>query len=695
MSLLGIGLVTQLALALLSVVAAVAAPVSHRARLSGGAALLLGLAGAGTGALALGGHTGIVSAPLTVGLGLDAEVTLAPDRLGGLFMVLAGAVGAVAALYAIGYARGPAGSRTGWAAFAVFLLGLQLVPASGDVVAFLLTWELMAVGSTVLVLAEHEHRDQVRSAGLWYAAMTHLSFLFLLAGFAVLAVNAHSSDFTAIAVAGRVDAGPAGLAYVLLTLGFVTKAGLVPVHVWLPRAHPEAPSHVSAVMSAAMVKMGVYGVILTTTRLLPGGPRWWGLVLLVLALPSALYGILQASVTSDLKRLLAYSTTENVGLILSAVAVSLLASSSGDSAVAGVAMVAALMLTLSHAAFKTVLFLGAGALLHATGERDLDRLGGLVRAMPRTAVAFGIACLGAAALPVTSGFAAEWVLLQALIHGDGRDRLTSALLPAAIAVVALTAGLALLTFVKAFGIGFLARPRSPGAAAAHEATGPMTAAMLIGAAAVLGLGLAPGLAAGAAATALRATGGSGGSGGSGSSGGSGGSGSSGGGLSGAVSSGIGWGVDLPGIQAYLNPWALTLLALAVTLPIVVVTWALARRHPRRDVDLVWGGGGVRTSPRMQYTATSFAEPLVRVFDDALRPTRDLRVTHAEESRYLVSEISFQQHLEDRVETSLYRPAITVVDRAGDLARLVQNGSIHRYLAFSFAALLLVLVVVAW
>ncbi|MEO7060458.1 MAG: proton-conducting transporter membrane subunit, partial [Lapillicoccus sp.] len=370
----------------------------------------------------------------------------------------------------------------------------------------------------------------------------------------------------------------------------------------------------------------------------------------------------------------AYSTTENVGLILSAVAISMLATSARDVPVAGVAMVAALMLTLSHAAFKTVLFLGAGALLHATDERDLDRLGGLVRTMPRTAVAFGVACLGAAALPVTSGFAAEWVLLQALIHGDVSDRLTSALLPAAIAVVALTAGLALLTFVKAFGIAFMARSRSPGAAAAHEVNRSMTAAMLIGAAAVLVLGLAPGLTATAADVALRGPGA---------------------GVPSAAGSGAGWGVTLPGIDAHLDPLALTLLAVAVTIPIVVVTWLLARRHPRRDVDLVWGGGGVRTSPRMQYTATSFAEPLVRVFDDALKPNRDVRVTHAEESRYLVRKVSFQQHLDDRIEQSLYRPAITVLDRAGDLARLVQNGSIHRYLGFSFAALLVVLVAVSW
>lgn len=630
--------------------------------------MLLAAAGAGTGGLALSGGTGSLVLPLPVGLGLPAELALAPGRLGGLFMTVAGAVGLVAALFGIGYARGPSASRTGLAAFALFLLGLQMVPAAGDVLAFLLAWELMAVCSSVLVFAEHGQRPQVRSAGLWYAVMTHLSFLLLLAGFSVLVAAGGSTRFAALSTAG-VGPGAAGLAFVLLTLGFATKAGLVPLHVWLPRAHPEAPSHVSAVMSAAMVKMGVYGVILTVTQLLPQPPRWWALLLLALALPSAVYGILQASVTSDLKRLLAYSTTENVGLVLTAVAVSMVASSVGAAAVAGVALVAALMLVVSHAAFKTVLFLGAGALLHGTGERDLDRLGGLLARMPVTAVAFGIAALGAAALPVTSGFAAEWVLLQALIHGDGRgDRLTAALLPATVAVVALTAGLALLTFVKAFGFAFLARPRSQGAVTAHEVNLPMRAAMLLGAAAVVGLGLAPGLPALAAAAAV--------------------------GSPDAVAFGA-LGIRLPRIGAQLDPVALTGLGLALTLPVVLVTWRLARRHARRPVELAWGCGGVRVSPRMQYTATSFAEPLVRVFDDALQPARDMQVTHLDESRYLVEAVSYQQTLGDRVEQRVYRPAIALLDRLGDAARSVQNGSIHRYLGFSFAALVVVLIVVLW
>ena len=346
---------------------------------------------------------------------------LAPDELGGVFLLVAGSVVAITAVYGIGYASGPAASRSGWAAFAVFALGMQLVPAAADVVSFLLAWELMAVGSTILVLADHRLRASVVPATLSYAVMTHLSFLLLLGGFSVLVSVAGGTSFAALAGAG-VTGGAASVAFVLLLAGFATKAGLVPLHVWLPRAHPEAPSHVSAAMSAAMVKMGVYGVLLVLFRLLPAGPSWWAVLLLVLALGSALYGILQASVTSDLKRLLAYSTTENVGLILTAVAVAVLLNAAGQPGIADVALTAALLLVVSHAAFKTVLFLGAGSVLHATGERNLDRLGGLARTMPVTSVAFGVAALGAAALPVTSGFAAEWVLLQSLIHGERGQR---------------------------------------------------------------------------------------------------------------------------------------------------------------------------------------------------------------------------------------------------------------------------------
>jgi formate hydrogenlyase subunit 3/multisubunit Na+/H+ antiporter MnhD subunit len=658
-----IGLVAQLGLTGAAILVGLFSTPRRRALLAGICVAAVGAAGAATGGVVLaGGH---VRVAVSTALPFD-QVVFEPNPLGGFFMIVAGLVSAVIAVYAIGYVHGAAASRTSWMALAVFVLAMQMVPAAGDAVSFLLMWELMALSSTALVLTEHANRSEVRSAALWYAVMTHLSFGLILLGFAVLAAG-HASDFAAT---DAVDPGSpaASVAFVLLVLGFATKAGIVPMHVWLPRAHPAAPSHVSAAMSAAMVKMGVYGVLLVVLRLLPDGPHWWGVLLIGLGAVSAVYGILQASVATDLKRLLAYSTTENIGLIYLAIGTGILLRSYGVSGPADVAIGASLLLVASHAAFKTTLFLAAGSVLHATGERDLDRLGGLVSRMPITTAAFGIGALGAAALPVTCGFVAEWALLRSLIQGaQPENRLVAVAMPVSVAVVALTAGIALLTFVKGYGMAFLARPRGPGADAAQESGLSMRIAMSAGAAFVVLLGLAPGVMASAAATAA--------------------------GLDG-VGSVDGVGVDLSGVDALLEPPALATMAILVAIPVVVASWVAARRRPRRSVEIAWGCGGVRVSPRMQYTATSYAEPLSRVFDDALRPERDLEVTHASESRYLVERVRFRHHLDDVVEVRVYRPVIRAVDRLGILSRRLQNGSIHRYLGYSFIALVAVLVVVS-
>jgi formate hydrogenlyase subunit 3/multisubunit Na+/H+ antiporter MnhD subunit len=658
------GLLAQLALLSIAVVVAVVTPARLRAVASGLSVAGLGVAGAVTGALALTGHEGAIVIPVSLPFG---PVTLAPTPLGGFFMLIIGTVGAITAVYAIGYVHGPSASRTSWIALAVFLTSMQLVAAGADVVSFLLAWELMAIASTVLVLTEHAQRATVQNATIWYASMTQLSFFLLLIGFAILSAQAGSTQFSAFLVTPW-NSTAASIAFVCLILGFATKAGIVPLHVWLPRAHPEAPSHVSALMSAAMVKLGVYGALLVSTRFLVSGTIWWSLLILGLGMLSALYGILQASVASDVKRLLAYSTTENVGLMFMAIGSASLLRSYGTAGVADVALAACLLLVMAHAAFKTTLFLGAGSIVRATGHRDLDLLGGLDSRMPVTAATFGIGALGAAALPLTIGFVAEWVLLQALIHGaGGNNRILAIVMPVAVGAVALTAGLALMTFVKAYGIAFLARPRSERAALAAES--PLSMRLAMGAAAflVVALGMVPGVAAYAAAT--------------------------GGGLVGVGSAGL-FGIDLPGVGALLDPAWLSILGAVLVIPVLAVSILAARRRPRRDVDLAWGCGGVRVSPRMQYTATSYAEPLSRIFDDSLRPERDVIVTHSSEARYLVERIQFRQRLGDVFETRLYLPVMEATGRISAGARNLQNGKIHFYLAYSFVAFLVVLLVVS-
>lgn len=667
MNLVDAGLIGVLGFGALAVLSAVI--LSGRARnvLAGAAVMTAGLAAAATGVAALLGVVGTglmipVSLPLVGGLD---PLLLAPDRLGGFFLVLSGLVIAASALFGIGYAHGPAASRTGWTGFTVFAVGLMLVPAAADAISFLLAWELMALGSTVLLLADHATRQAVRTATVWYAVMTHLSFLLLVAGFGVLIAAAGGTSWSHLSGVGE---PAASLAFGLLIAGFATKAGLVPMHVWLPRAHPEAPSHASAAMSAAMVKMGVYGMLLVTLRLLPDGPSWWAVVLVAVGAVSALYGILQASVQSDLKRLLAYSTTENVGLITTAIGVGLLLAQSGQQAAAEVALVAALLLAASHAAFKTVLFLGAGAVLHATGERDLDRLGGLAARMPVTALSFGVGALGAAALPVTSGFVAEWVLLQALIHAEAKtDRLLAVVMPLTMGVVALTIGLGLLTFVKAVGVGFLARPRSQAAAQAHEVGFTMRLALVGAAGFTIGLGLIPGPLTQLISGAVGATG--------------------------ITTTGL-TGIELGGLGAViLDPLVLTTVTAVMLAGVLIVNAAAARRHPRRDVDLPWGCGGERISPRMEYNATSYSEPLARIFGTSLSTRRSVEVEHPDDAPLLVSGMAFTQETVDLVEDRVYLPAARLAERFGDLARRIQNGSIHRYIGFSFAALLLVLVLV--
>jgi formate hydrogenlyase subunit 3/multisubunit Na+/H+ antiporter MnhD subunit len=664
MNLIRAGLFAQLLLAVVAVVAATATPARVRHLAAGSACTVLGLAGAITGAAAMAGHVGRIAVDGVLPLG---PLVLAPDRLGGFFMLLAGGVGAVVSVYAIGYVQGPSASRTAWVALAAFLLGMQLVPSAADVLGLLLFWEVMALSSTVLVLTDHTRRPQVRSAALWYAVMTQLSLVLILAGLATLAAAAGSTSFDTITRASRPGSMAGVVGFGLLSLGGACKAGLFPLHVWLPRAHPEAPSHVSAAMSAAMVAMGVYVILLTSLRLLPHGPDWWAVALVALGANSALYGILQAAVTSDLKRLLAHSTTENVGLAVLAAGAGILLRGHGAIAAGDVALTACLLLLVSHAAFKTTLFLAAGAVLHATGERDLDQLGGLAARMPWTAAAFGLAAAGAAALPVTSGFVAEWVLLQALIHGAGpQDRLLAVVMPMAVSAVALTTGLALLTSVKSFGTAFLGRPRSGGAAGAHECGWSMRVAIGVAAAAVGLLGLVPGPLAATVSAAVDAHG--------------------------VNAVGL-LGIDLPGVHALLDPLALGLAAAASTGAVGLVTVVGARRRRRQRVALAWGCGGVRVSPRMQYTATSYAEPLLRVFDDALRPVRDVEVTAIGQADVFVERIRFRQRLGDVVELVAYRPALAALDRFGERARRVQNGSIHRYLTFSFVALVVVLIAV--
>jgi formate hydrogenlyase subunit 3/multisubunit Na+/H+ antiporter MnhD subunit len=661
-----IGLAAAGVLAAATALVSLIVPQRWRAGVSGAGTALTGLAGAAAGVAAVSGHRSpVLSVPGVLPL---SGVTLAVDPLGGWFIAVTGAVAVATGIYAIGYA-GHSASRPSAAMLPLFVASLLAVPAAASAGTLLACWELMALTSLLLVLTEHKRRPEVAVAARWYAVMTHLGLVCVLAGLMLFAAHAHGDSFAALAQAApHLSGALKSTVFVLVLIGFGSKAGLVPLHAWLSRAHPEAPSHVSALMSAAMVNLGLYGLIRIGSGLLGGGTAWWWLLLIALGAASAVYGILQAAMSTDVKRLLGYSTTENMGLACLGIGAGGLFATTGHPVLAGLALAAALLHVATHAAFKTLLFLAAGSVLHATGTRDLDALGGLRRGMPATTLAFGWGALAASALPPGTAFVSEWLLVQALIHGlHGASTATAITLPLAVSAVALTAGLAVATFVKAFGTGFLAKPRSADAAAAHESPASMLAGMGLAGVACAVLALVPGAALPAIGRAVTAAGI-------------------------AASPGAGGAVTLrlDGLAGEVSPLLLT-LALVI---VMVAAAAWLRALPARRAARLWDCGGGPLTARMEYTATSFAEPLQRVFDDVLAPETDLDITHLDEARYLVASAEYRRRVPDRIERRLYEPVLKAVGAWGDAARRLAPGSVHRYLGYGFYAVTGLLIVLA-
>ncbi|MFF4240648.1 proton-conducting transporter membrane subunit [Actinomadura geliboluensis] len=659
-----------LALNLAAAVAGLVLPRGARRAAAGTLTAAGGAATAAAGAAAMLGGEWSARLP---GLLPLAGVRLALDPLGGLFLAVTGAVAVCAAVYGIGYTRhGDLGGRVPQAMLPVFAAAMALVPAAASVSTFLLAWELMALASLLLVVAEHRSRDEVRAAGLWYAVMTHLGLVVILAGLAGFAAAAHGESFERLRAAAD-GLPPAGRAAVFLAvlLGFASKAGIAPLHVWLPRAHPEAPSHVSALMSAAMVNLGVYGIVRVGFDLLGGGPAWWWLIVLAAGGLSALYGILQAAVAADLKRLLAYSTCENMGLVLVGVGASGLFAASGARTLSALALTAALLHIVNHAGFKTLLFLAAGSVLHATGTRDLDALGSLRTRMPATTALFGVGALMASALPLGNGFVSEWLLLQSLVHAlPTGGTVIAVTMPLAVAAVALSAGLAIATFVKAFGVGFLARARGAAAERAREAPAPMLAGMAAAAGACAVLALSPGLVLPAIArpVAVAVPGPDA--------------------VSGPVT------LRLAGLSGTMSPLLIAVFLLVAAVGLLALLRAAATRRAARRPARLWDCGAGPMTARMEYTATSFAEPLQRVFDDVLAPETDLDVTPLKESAYLVDSVTYRTRIGDRVEHRLYRPVLAAAARTGEAARGLANGSVHRYVGYGFYAVTGLLIALA-
>ncbi len=532
-----------------------------------------------------------------------AVVDVRFDALSALFLIVLGVGGAASSVYGIGYTAhlSPGADRTA-VAYPLFLASLVLVFGANDAFAFLIAWEAMALSSAALVVGSRPDANVAR-AGYFYLAMTHLASAAIVVAFALLASAAGSSGFAGFgAAAAGLPPIARDVVFILILVGFGTKAGAVPLHVWLPRAHPVAPSHVSALMSGVMIKAGVYGIVRFGLEILGPGPEWWGILVLVIGVASAVLGVLYALMEHDLKRLLAFHSIENVGIILIGIGVALLAAGAGSVALAGVALTAALFHTLNHALFKSALFLAAGSVQSAAGSRDLNGLGGLVRLMPVTTLAFAVGAAAISGLPPLNGFASEWLTYQGLI-GAGADAALSPIARSAsllaIGGLGLTAALAVACFVKATGVGFLALPRSPGAAAARETSRWMGVPMVALAVACVAVGLAAGpVGAGIAGIADGVVG------------------------SAAAASQVTTAATLavePGLGgAVYAAGSIGVLLLVVTF----ATWLVAIR-PRAVRRVPTWICGIAPEPAFEYTASSYAKLIRLYFGRILRPEREI------------------------------------------------------------------------
>ena len=631
---------------------------------------LLGLAGlvalaAGLGILVTGQ---VETASLPLGLPwLPWQLRL--DALSGWFLLIIGLVTSAVGLYGPAYVRDFEHGHSSLAMLGVcsglFVAGMLLVVLAADAFLFMVAWELMSLSSYFLVAFHHEQAASRRAAFL-YLLMAHLGGLLILLGFGVLAAFGGGFTFAAM---GEADLSPtwAAIAFGLAFVGFGMKAGLAPLHAWLPEAHPAAPSHISALMSAVMLKVAVYGFVRVVFDLI-GTPHWsWGVVLIVIGGASAVLGALYALVQTDLKRLLAYSSVENLGVIFLGLGLSLLFLSADLPVLGALALVAALYHALNHALFKGLLFLGAGAILHSTHERNLEQMGGLLRRMPWTGLFVLIGVLAIAGLPPLNGFVSEWLLFQTALQAWQLDNgVLRSLVPIAAAALALTAALVAVTFVKVFGIAFLGQARSRHVRRARPAPLGMRGALGLLAVLCIAFGVLPaavlGLLGQVPVMLLGV------------------------GLPQATAHGWLWLTPVSADTAsYSAPLVVLLLFGIAGLTLVLFKRLLnpagARRRQRRCDP--WDCGFAAPTASMQVSAGGFAQPLRRVFAPAFALTETLAVRDDGSRRWIVQ-------VADHAWNGLYRPISRGVEQAARRVVRLQSGNVRMYLGWTLATLVLLL-----
>jgi len=601
---------------------------------------------------------------LVLPLGLpDLPFHLRLDALSAFFLLLLGAVSAGVSVFAAGYFRRGEGTPPGLQClyYHVFIASMALVLLADDAYAFMVFWETMALSSYFLVTSDHT-KAEIRRAGFLYLLIAHVGAIGILLCFGLL----HGSGDYTFDNMRDVQLAPfwATIAFALALFGFGAKAGMLPLHVWLPEAHPAAPSPVSALMSAVMLKTAIYGLLRVLFDLLHIQVWWWGVAILVLGLATALYGVVFSAVQSDMKRLLAYSSIENIGFILVGVGLAVIFQSYGMRALAALALTATLYHCINHAYFKSLLFLATGSVLHATRERGLGKLGGLIHRMPWVAWLALVGTLAIAGLPPLNGFVSEWLLLQAFLFTPNLPHpYLNMLIPVAAAAVALAAALAGYVMVKFYGVVFLGQPREERLADAHDAGLLERAGLVWLAAGCFALGLAPVSVIGAidavSSQLLGKT---------------------------LGASATGW-LFLTPISPERASYA-PLLFMIVILAVWLATWLAVRHfyHGRVRRAPAWDCGFPAQTARMQDTAEGFGQPIRQVFEPFFRMQRELPTPSDAAPRYRVT-------VEDNLWYWLYLPLAKFTDAVTRVVTLLQRGRISVYLMYSFVTLLILLLFV--
>jgi len=605
---------------------------------------------------------GQVAQTVVLPLGLpDLPFHLRLDALSAFFLFLLGATAAGISVFSAGYFRASEGAAPGLLClqYHTFLAAMACVVIADDAYIFMVAWETMALASFFLVTTDHRI-PEIRRAGFLYLLIAHIGALAILLCFGVM--QGETGDYTFDAMRSvTLQAAWPSIAFVLALAGFGAKAGLLPLHVWLPEAHPAAPSPVSALMSGVMLKTAVYGLLRVTFDLLQVQLWWWGVIALILGLATALFGVLFATVQTDMKRLLAYSSIENIGIIVAGIGLTILFKSYDKTLLAAIALTATLYHALNHAFFKSLLFLATGSVLHATKERSLGKLGGLIHRMPWVAWLALAGTLACAGLPPLNGFVSEWLLLQAFLFTPSLPRsFINMLVPLAAAALVLAAALGAYVMVKFYGVIFLGRPREPNLAYAHDAGRFERVALVWFAAGCLLLGLFPvqviGIVDGVNAMLLGAT---------------------------VSRPGMSWWLLAPidADRASYSP----VIVLVVTVGVLLLTIQVVHRqyHGRLRRGPVWDCGFPAQTPRMQDTAEGFGQPIRQIFEQFFRIERMLPTPFDAQPRYFVK-------AGDHLWYWLYLPVARAAEWMARLVARIQQGRISAYLMYSFLTLLALL-----